>query len=182
MKTCYLVAFWIPQLRIQSQGVGGGSEGVNLVMERLPRELCLKIFHLLDHRSLAASVQVCRKWCVLASNDALWSNLFKERWGGDSAAFYAPGDSKSWKDVYIVQDRCDRFGLGLKIIREGNDYYLVHQGEIQRYLGTGKPQNGTDDGTAPPSSTDSKSVISDKILFFLGDLEAACTTAKRIRM
>ncbi|KAJ8513797.1 hypothetical protein OPV22_004231 [Ensete ventricosum] len=87
-------------------------------MERLPGELCLKIFHLLDHRSLAAAPQVCRKWRVLASDDALWSNLFKERWGADSAAFYAPTDPKSWKDVYIVQHRCDRFGLGLRIITE----------------------------------------------------------------
>lgn len=47
----------------------------------------------------------------MASENALWSDLFKERWGEDHAAFYAPVGSKSWKDVYEVQDRCDRIGL-----------------------------------------------------------------------
>lgn len=41
----------------------------------------------------------------------LWLNLFRERWGEDDAAFYAPAGSKSWKDVYEVQDRCGRVGL-----------------------------------------------------------------------
>lgn len=55
--------------------------------------------------------KVCRKWKVLGSDNILWANLFKERWGEDRAIFYTPTDSKSWKDVYEVQDRCDRFGL-----------------------------------------------------------------------
>lgn len=54
---------------------------------------------------------VCRKWKLMASDDALWENLFKERWGEDHATFYAPNGSKSWKQVYEVQDRCDRVGL-----------------------------------------------------------------------
>lgn len=56
-------------------------------------------------------VEVCRKWKIMASENVLWSNLFVERWGRDSASFYAPMDSKSWKDVFAVQDRCDRVGL-----------------------------------------------------------------------
>ena len=48
---------------------------------------------------------------MLASDNILWSNLFKERWGEDRAAFYAPTGLKSWKDVYEAQDRCDRVGL-----------------------------------------------------------------------
>ena len=55
--------------------------------------------------------EVCKKWKVLALDDNLWSTLFKERWGGDRAEFYAPAGSKSWKGVYEVQDRCDRIGL-----------------------------------------------------------------------
>jgi hypothetical protein len=55
--------------------------------------------------------KVCRKWNVLGSDDNLWFNLFRERWGEDLAMFYAPDDSKSWKDVYEVQDRGDRVGL-----------------------------------------------------------------------
>ncbi|GMY07584.1 f-box/wd repeat-containing protein pof10 [Fagus crenata] len=87
--------------------------------------------------------KVCRKWNVLGSDNNLWFNLFRERWGEDLAMFYAPDDSKSWKDVYEVQDHGDRVGLGLKIIREGGDYYLVHQGEIQSYLGSRRQRKGT---------------------------------------
>ncbi|XP_072957101.1 uncharacterized protein [Typha angustifolia] len=145
-------------------------------MERLPGELCLKVFDLLDHQSLAASLQVCRKWRKLASDNSLWGNLFRERWGGDSAEFYAPQDSKSWKDIYIVQDRCDRYGLGLKIIREGNDYYVIHQGEIQRYLGSGQPKE------VPLQAEEEQHQICDRILFFIGDLEAACADVKRVKM
>lgn len=54
---------------------------------------------------------VCRKWRVLTSDDELWRKLFNDRWGADAAAFYAPEGSKSWKDVFAVQDRCDRYGL-----------------------------------------------------------------------
>ncbi|AQK43509.1 OsFBX59 - F-box domain containing protein expressed [Zea mays] len=94
-------------------------------MDGLPRELCVKIFHLLDHQSLASSPQVYRKWRALTSDDELWRKLFNDRWGADAAAFYAPEGSKSWKDVFAVQDRCDRYGLGVRIIREGKDYYLI---------------------------------------------------------
>ncbi|XP_026407549.1 uncharacterized protein LOC113302804 isoform X2 [Papaver somniferum] len=90
-------------------------------------------------------MRVSRKWKHLASQNILWCNLFKERWGDDQAAFYAPTESKTWKNVYEVQDRCDRVGLGLKIIREGGDYYLVHQGEIQRYLGSRNDEKDVND-------------------------------------
>ncbi|KAJ6760383.1 hypothetical protein OIU79_025268 [Salix purpurea] len=93
---------------------------------------------------------------------------FKERWGDDRAAFYEPDGSKSWKDVYELQDRGDRVGLGLKIIREGGDYYLVHQGKLvgDESLKEEKPSHG----------------ILDQMLFFIGDLEVASTDAKRGRV
>ncbi|XP_022923080.1 F-box protein SKIP31-like isoform X1 [Cucurbita moschata] len=165
---------------------------IELKMERLPAEICLKIFCFLDSQSLATALQVCRKWNFLASDNILWSNLFKERWGEDHAAFYHPVGSKSWKDSYEVQDRCDRFGLGLRIIREGSDYYLIHQGEIQRHLGSRRQKNGQT-SFLPLSSKrellseglleEDKSCrgILDRILFFIGDLEVASTDAKRSR-
>ncbi|KAF7816658.1 F-box/WD repeat-containing protein pof10 [Senna tora] len=163
-------------------------------MENLPIEICLKIFCFLDYQHLALAQQVCRKWKLLASDNALWSNLFKERWGGDHAAFYAPIDSKSWKDVFEVQDRCERIGVGLKIIREGSYYYLVHQGEIQRCLGSRRNRRqatshsfhtyGSEEDLAGEASVDERACrgILDKILFFIGDLEVASADAKRSRV
>ncbi|OVA20645.1 Secretory pathway Sec39 [Macleaya cordata] len=133
-----------------------------------------------------------RKWKSLTSENILWCNLFKERWGHDQAAFYAPIDSKTWKDVYEVQDRCDRVGLGLKIIREGADYYLVHQGEIQRHLGSRNGNKRVNDHskfkrgrfTGEESFEGEQPCLSilDKILFFIGDLEVATSDAKRSRV
>ncbi|TVU28032.1 hypothetical protein EJB05_19539 [Eragrostis curvula] len=149
-------------------------------MDGLPGELCLKIFHLLDHQSLASAPQVCRKWWTLTSDDELWRKLFNDRWGADAAAFYAPEGSRSWKDVFVVQDRCDRYGLGVRIIREGSDYYLIYQGEIQRYLGSRQEADGDD--KVPHQKTEvEQRQVSDRILFFLGDLEAACANAKRVK-
>ncbi|KAL9237445.1 hypothetical protein vseg_011992 [Gypsophila vaccaria] len=159
-------------------------------MESLPIELCLKIFFILDYQNLANVQQVCRKWNVLGSDNVLWANLFKERWGEDQVGFYNPVDSKSWKDVYVVQDRCDRVGLGLKIIREGVDYYMIHRGEIQRHLGSRRLRKAKD---AEPSSRQDNvdehgsqegppnSGILERILFFIGDLEVATVEAKRSR-
>ncbi|KAK9665187.1 hypothetical protein RND81_14G096300 [Saponaria officinalis] len=159
-------------------------------MESLPIELCLKIFFILDYQNLATAQQVCRKWNVLGSDNVLWANLFKERWGENRAGFYNPVNSKSWKDVYQVQDRCDRLGLGLKIIREGADYYLIHRGEIQRHLGSRRPRKAkavepssqnivNEDGSqeGPPSNG-----ILERILFFIGDLEVATVEAKRTKL
>lgn len=118
---------------------------------------------------------------MLGSDDSLWCDLFIERWGSDQATFYAPADSKSWKHVYMVQDRCDRNGLGLKIIREGDDCYLIHEGEIQRHLGSRKSKmedsGYKDDREEVPSLS-----VFDKILFFIGDLESASVQAKRSRL
>ncbi|KAH6760465.1 hypothetical protein C2S52_009057 [Perilla frutescens var. hirtella] len=156
-------------------------------MERLPTDLYLKIFSWLDHQNLAASHMVCRKWRDLASDDKLWSTLFEERWGVERATFYAPAGSESWKDVYIVQDRCDRVGLGLKIIREGDDYFLVHQGQIQRGLGSRRQvdslncKNGKKDAESIDEEQPSSGIL-DKILFFIGDMEAASMHAKRNRL
>lgn len=64
------------------------------------------------------------------------------------------------------------FSRGLKIIREGDEYYVVHQGEIQRHLGSlrqGKHEN-------------SSHGILDSILFFIGDMEVATSDAKRRRL
>ncbi|XP_024971974.1 F-box protein SKIP31-like [Cynara cardunculus var. scolymus] len=161
-------------------------------MENLPADLCLNILCLLDHQDLVTAQQVCRKWKLLASENDLWSNLFEQRWGIDRAIFYAPTESKSWKDVYAVQDRCDRVGLGLKIIREGDDYFLIHQGEIQRHLGSRSLQLGTDDvstssvarytGDELMGRNDRQMGILDRILFFIGDLETASAPAKRGRL
>ncbi|CAI9086951.1 OLC1v1020893C1 [Oldenlandia corymbosa var. corymbosa] len=161
--------------------------------EKLPSDLWLKILCLLDHQSLATAQLVCRKWRFLASDDTLWSNLFIERWGTDRAAFFSPAaGSKLWKDVYVTQDRGDRIGLGLKIIREGDDYYLVHLGEIQRHLGSRRPVS--EEIFDFPSATtlreedchneeeERSSGILDKILFFIGDLESASLQAKRSRV
>ncbi|KAG8381103.1 hypothetical protein BUALT_Bualt06G0087400 [Buddleja alternifolia] len=226
-------------------------------MEELPTDLCLKIFCWLDHHNLA-SAQLGQKWRDLASDDALWSNLFKERWGIDTI------DSNSWKDVYIVQDRCDRVGfiyweadikykscisilsvprelrlgcdacengpvvdysgdyntreccghyglclfsevavdligigayslcveLGSKIIREVDDYFLVHQGQIQRHLGSRRPESRAVNlenksiGEAQCTDEDEGPCLSilDKILFFIGDMESASVNAKLSRL
>ncbi|CAN0922653.1 F-box/WD repeat-containing protein pof10 [Linum grandiflorum] len=134
-------------------------------MERLPAELCLKIFCSLDHPNLASAQQVCKKWKAIGSEDTLWSNLFNQRWGTDRAEFYAPLDSRSWKDVYAVQDR-----------------------EIQRYLGSPRQRKGTnkdEDGESSSMKADScigNGGILDKILFFIGDLEVASADAKRGRL
>lgn len=78
---------------------------------------------------------------------------------------------------------------GLKIICEGDECYLVHQGEIQRHLASRKQQmlsNQHSDGelAAETSLADSEPSVGilDKILFFLGDLEAASVQAKRARV
>ncbi|KAI3792964.1 hypothetical protein L1987_35576 [Smallanthus sonchifolius] len=148
-------------------------------MEKLPGDLCLKVFSLLDHQDLVAAQQVCRRWNLLASENDLWSNLFKLRWGIDRAIFYAPVDSKPWKDVYAVQDRCDRVGLGLKIIREGDDYFLIHQGQIQKHLGSTSLQLGTETTSETGGRNDRQMGILDRIFFFIGDLETASAPAKR---
>ncbi|KAI3409113.1 F-box domain-containing protein [Psidium guajava] len=159
-------------------------------MERLPEELCFKIFCALDHQNLATALQVCRKWKALASANALWSNLFRERWGEDRVAFYDPANSKSWKEVYEVQDRCDRVGLGLKIIREGDEYFIIHQGEIQHHLGSRtscplgskRHHNGEELTCKEASGRCRCQGILDRILFFIGDLEATSMDAKRRRV
>ncbi|XP_021774987.1 uncharacterized protein LOC110738855 [Chenopodium quinoa] len=160
-------------------------------MEELPVELCLKIFCFLDYQNLSTAQQVCRKWKVLGSDNILWADLFKERWGEDRAVFYTPTDSKSWKDVYIVQDRCDRVGLGLKIIREGADYYLIYRGEIQRYLGSRRQRKRQEATTLSIQGelTQEGSLaggpsygILERILFFIGDLEVASNEVKRSRL
>ncbi|GAB2221876.1 hypothetical protein Drorol1_Dr00013068 [Drosera rotundifolia] len=163
-------------------------------MERLPVEISHRIFSFLDHQNLASAQQVCRKWKVLTSDNNLWENLFNERWGEERAAFYAPTESKSWKDVYAVQDRCDRVGLGVKIVREGVDYYLIYRGEIQRHLGTRNPTNSSNpcdsrshNGTIETLGLDSEQEgsnhsVLNKILFFIGDLETASLAAKRNRL
>ncbi|RWW81138.1 hypothetical protein BHE74_00010491 [Ensete ventricosum] len=108
-------------------------------MERLPGELCLKIFHLLDHRSLAAAPQE--------------------------------------QNNRVLHLR------GLRIITEGNDYYLIHQGEIQKSLGMCNLRNESCDDVAPLQDVRERhSRIPDTILFFLGDLEAACAAAKHLQM
>lgn len=83
---------------------------------------------------------------------------------------------------------------GLKITREGGDYYLVHQGEIQRHLGSRRQRRGVLVNSSCPmglerpvtgsleEDDESRRGILDKILFFIGDLEVASTDAKRSRV
>lgn len=97
-------------------------------------------------------------------------------------------------DHIYVQNRssCICFPRGLRIIREGVDYYLVHQGEIQLHLGSRRQRKGLD--SSPLNSKEdferessmeeesSSQGILDRILFFIGDLEVASTDAKRSRL
>ena len=81
---------------------------------------------------------------------------------------------------------------GLKIIREGTDYYLVHQGEIQRHLGSMRQTEGIDscpmdsEGNVMQNGSleegEFRQGILDRILFFIGDLEVASMDAKRSRI
>lgn len=175
-------------------------------METLPTELCQRIFCLLECQYLAVAQQVCRNWRSLATEDKLWHNLFIKRWGVDQANFFSPSHPKTWKMTYEIQDRCDRLGLGLTITCEGSDYYIIYQGEIQRWLGSKKTTEVTkyrqlDSETANdtlgisnvndttegenidilPVKKGSCSGLFDKILFFVGDLECASRQVKRIR-
>ncbi|GER33414.1 F-box/WD repeat-containing protein [Striga asiatica] len=157
-------------------------------MEKLPADLCLKIFCCLDHQNLAAAQLVCRKWRNLASDDILWSNLFNKRWGidHDRPTFDSPVCSKPWKDIYIVQERCHRFGLGWKIIREGDDYFLIHKGEIQRHLVSrrmeSRPYRWPNSRKAEPVDDQTRSIIVDSIIFVIGDMENASMQSKRSRL
>lgn len=83
------------------------------------------------------------------------------------------------------------FFRGLKIIREGDDCYLIHQGEIQRHLGSKRPRIEPSN-SFPSSQTEFTRYenldqeepclgILDKILFFLGDWETASSSVKRSR-
>ncbi|KAL2921768.1 putative E3 ubiquitin ligase complex SCF subunit sconB [Bienertia sinuspersici] len=162
-------------------------------MEGLPVELCYKIFCFLDYQNLSIAQQVCRKWKVLGADNLLWANLFKARWGENHAVLRTPHDTKSWKAVYEVQDRCDRVGLELKIIREGIDYYLIHHGEIRRHLGSRTQNSKRQDATSLNRQSGEVAQegslvgatsygILDRILFFIGDLEVASNEAKRSRL
>ena len=81
---------------------------------------------------------------------------------------------------------------GLKIIREGGDYYLVHQGEIHQYLGSRRQRKDTDScplnskgrlvGDESLKEEKPSQGILDQMLFFIGDLEVASTDAKRGRV
>lgn len=174
-------------------------------METLPTDLCQRIFCLLDFQYLAVAQQVCRNWRSLATDDELWHNLFIKRWGVDQANFFSPSYPKTWRMTYEIQDRCDRLGLGLTITCEGSDYYIIYQGEIQRWLGSKKtakakykqPDSKTVNDSFGISTvnnpTEGENIdilpvkkgpcagLFDKILFFVGDLECASRQAKRIR-
>ncbi|KAA8540073.1 hypothetical protein F0562_026765 [Nyssa sinensis] len=85
------------------------------------------------------------------------------------------------------------FFRGLTIVREGDDYYLVHQGEIQRHLGSRRQQNGVngcslgserqliEEASVDEEHEPSLGIL-DKMLFFIGDLEVASIYAKRCRL
>ncbi|KMZ68224.1 hypothetical protein ZOSMA_246G00160 [Zostera marina] len=134
-----------------------------------------------------------RGWSRLACDDTLWFDLFHHRWRSETSKFLSL-PTASWKHIYQVQDRCHRYGTGLKIVREGTDYFLINQGQIQRCLGSAPIKrsrvnssinaNAEVDGEQKNHDTN----IADTILFLIGDLETAtakvsCSSAnsKRIR-
>lgn len=69
---------------------------------------------------------------------------------------------------------------GLKIIREGDDYYLIHGGEVQRHLGRKRDGCSSNTNTAKTAEEEKGPCLGmlDKILFFIGDLESATMKAK----
>ncbi|XP_042428598.1 uncharacterized protein LOC122015662 [Zingiber officinale] len=149
-------------------------------MERLPGELLLRIFHPLDHRSLAAARQGSgRPWHLTMHSGQTYSRRDGEeieRQHPMPRMIQNPGKMLTLcKTDATVLD-------GTKIIREGSDYYLIHQGEIRRFLGTSQPIVGVEGRAARRDDEERASAISDRILFFLGDLETVCTAAKRVRM
>ncbi|CAL9201526.1 unnamed protein product, partial [Musa hybrid cultivar] len=111
----------------------------------VPRDLSLVGLHLPCRscpRSVLGSLLVrgsclilsflCREWRRLASDDELWSELFKKRWGSDCAASYAPTGSKSWKDVYAVrqasEDDASWYRLFKKRWGSGNAVFYAPRG------------------------------------------------------
>jgi hypothetical protein len=60
------------------------------------------------------------------------------------------------------------FFRGVRIIREGNDYYLIYQGEIQRYLGSRQDVHGDGKDEPQQRAEEERRQVSDRILFFLG--------------
>ncbi|PON72010.1 Sec39 domain containing protein [Parasponia andersonii] len=168
---------------------------VNITDSSLTRFLERQL-HLLQHDKLALSEATSHE-TLKNSVSSLMGKLEKlvqsalslvssnERWGGDRAALIFRQSPSSWKKKYEVQDRCDRIGVGMKIIREGGDYYLVHHGEIQRYLGSRRQSLSLKRELSVDGSLkveESCRGILDKILFFIGDLEVASTDAKRGRV
>ncbi|OWM79661.1 hypothetical protein CDL15_Pgr023073 [Punica granatum] len=125
-------------------------------MESLPVELCLKIFCCLDHQDLAAALQ--------------------GRDGERIGLFHMP---------LPAQNHGKMRTRGLKIIREGENYYLVCQGKIQRYLGSRTqkrrvmnwPSRNLNGEGPTPEEISSRGIL-DRIIFFIGDLEVASSEAK----
>ncbi|BBN03908.1 hypothetical protein MPTK1_3g00550 [Marchantia polymorpha subsp. ruderalis] len=107
-------------------------------MDKLPIELIQRIFTLLDYRPLASAAKVCRSWRRLSDQEELWKSLYKKRWGSTKAAKVGLdiSASQSWKSAYEIQDRWDRVGEEMTIVREGNDYFLAQKGLLLRFLGS----------------------------------------------
>ena len=59
---------------------------------------------------------------------------------------------------------------------------MIHRGEIQRYSGSRRGTDGGDGGkdALRQDSEGEQRQLSNRIVFFLGDQEAACTDAKRV--
>lgn len=96
---------------------------------------------------------------------------------------------EGWLASYVsVWFHCS-LNRGLKIVREGRYYYVIHQGEILRCLGSRRDvdeersllgSNGLEREFT--EKTGSSLGILDQILFFIGDLEVASVGAKRRRV
>ncbi|KAL3684242.1 hypothetical protein R1sor_002264 [Riccia sorocarpa] len=110
-------------------------------MDNLPIELVYRILSLLEYRPLASAARVCRTWRHLTDHAELWKTLYERRWGRtkEPTAHFKNNTSpasESWKTAYEIQDRWDRIGEDMTIIREGDDYFLAQKGRLLRFLGT----------------------------------------------
>ncbi|KAG8373793.1 hypothetical protein BUALT_Bualt11G0062100 [Buddleja alternifolia] len=153
---------------------------------------CMIIFYLYDDaKRCGLCVQVCRKWRGLASDDTLWSNLFKKDGGLIMLHFMllqilTRGKmSTSFKTVVT-----NRIVIGVEDNKRRRMIIISFQGQIQRHLGSRQQEsrafnleNGITGGEECKDEEEGQcSSILDKILFFIGDMESASVHAKRSRL
>jgi hypothetical protein len=68
------------------------------ILGMLPTELSFRILFFLDHKSLAISMQICRKWYNLINNQVFWKCMsYINGWG---LVFLPKEKSFDWKEFY----------------------------------------------------------------------------------